>query len=359
MNKNLCKSFLKKILVFAFCVALIIPQVSCKSNQQASDTEFMLDTYCTIEIREMSDGSPKKAIEKAFAKCTDYENMLSKTIEGSDIYKINHANGKPVTVNKETAELISKSLELCKESNGIFDVTIGAVTALWDFKSDDPKLPDNDKLATAVKTIGYKNVTVDGTSVQVSNPDTQLDLGATAKGYIADKLSAFLEDEGVTSGVVNLGGNIVTIGKKEDGSEWNIGIKTPDFAGSTSDSNSDEDSDESADSESIIGAIKMSNETVVTSGTYERHFVIDGKNYFHVLSTTTGYPQDTDIVSASIKSAEGNSMMCDGYSTICLLFGKEKAIQFMSDKKGYEYCFIDNDGKITQSDGFGLDATQK
>ncbi len=353
MNKNLSKTStsFKKLLIVAFCIALIIPQVGCKSNKTVSDTEFMLDTYCTIEIREMSDGSPKKTIEKAFEKCSYYENMLSKTIEGSDIYKINHAGGKPVTVNEETADLIAKSLELCKESDGIFDITIGAVTALWDFKSENPKLPDHDDLEKALTTVNYKNVSVDGTTVQISDPDTQLDLGATAKGYIADKLTSFLENAGVTSGVVNLGGNIAAIDSKPDGSDWNIGIKTPD-AGS-----SDENSSESSDSESIVGAIKMNNQTVVTSGTYERHFVIDDVDYFHVLSTTTGYPQVTDIVSASIKSNTGNSMMCDSYSTICLLFGKDKAVQFMDGKEGYEYCFIDHDGKIIQSDGFELDMT--
>lgn len=98
----------------------------------------------------------------------------------------------------------------------------------------------------------------------------------------------------------------------------------------------------------------MKDQTVVTSGTYERHFNIDGKEYHHVLDPATGYPKDTDILSVSIKSDMGNSTLCDGYSTTCLLLGKDKAIEFMADKEGYEYCITDMNGNITQSDGFGL-----
>ena len=328
----------KKILLSLLCTLLIITQVSCKTNEPISDTEFMLDTFCTIEIHGMDEDKATEIISEAFDECKRYEGLFSRTMEGTDIYKINHAEGQPVEVSDETAELIRTSLELCQETDGLFDISIGQITNLWNFKdTENPTLPDDSDIQTYLPSVDYNNINIEGNTVTLSDPNTWLDLGSIAKGYIADKLSAFMVDKGVTSGIVNLGGNIVAIGEKEDGNSWNIGLETP-----------------FSDSTEILGAVEMKDQTVVTSGTYERHFNIDGKEYHHVLDPATGYPKDTDILSVSIKSDMGNSTLCDGYSTTCLLLGKDKAIEFMADKKGYEYCITDMDGNITQSDGFGL-----
>lgn len=328
----------KKVLLSLLCTLLIITQVSCKTNEPTSDTEFMLDTFCTIEIHDMDSDEASEIIDAAFDECKRYENLFSRTKEGTDIYKINHAEGKPVEVSDETAELIRTSLELCQQTDGLFDISIGHITDLWNFKDEEnPQLPDDADIKKHLPSVDYRNITIEGNTVTVSDPDTWLDLGSIAKGYIADKLSSFMVDKGVTSGIVNLGGNIVAIGEKENGKSWNIGLETP-----------------YSDRTEILGSVEMKDQTVATSGTYERHFEIDGVEYHHVLDSDTGYPKDTDILSVSIKSDIGNSTLCDGYSTTCLLLGKEKAIQFMSDKKGYEYCITDMDGNITQSDGFDL-----
>lgn len=327
----------KKLFACLICTVLIITQVGCISKEPVSKTDFYLNTTCTIEIREMSKGDAEDLIDDAFAECGRYEGLFSRTIEGSDIYKINHANGEPVTVDPETSSVIAAGLEKCRESDGKFDITVGRLTALWDFSAAEPKVPSEAEIKEVLPTIGCDKVVLHENTAQLTDPDTWLDLGAIAKGYIADRLAEFLTDNGVKSGVVNLGGNIVTIGTKEDGSKWSIGLEAP-----------------YSERTEIIGSIKMENQTVVTSGTFERHFEENGKDYHHVLNPATGYPMDTDIVSVSILGDIGTSTQCDGYSTTCLLLGKEKAVEFMKDKEGFEYCITDTDGNITKSEGFDL-----
>ena len=327
----------KKLSAILICTILIITQTGCVSKEPVSKTDFYLNTSCTIEIRDMNKSKAQDLIDEAFAKCGYYEGLFSRTIKGTDIYKINNAEGNKITVDPETAAVITAGLQKSKETNGKFDITVGRLTDLWNFSSENPKVPEDKKIKAILPTIGYEKVHIHDNTVQLTDKNTWLDLGAIAKGYIADRVSEFLVSKGVKSGVVNLGGNIVTIGTKEDGSPWNIGLETP----------------YSKRSE-IYGSIKMQDQTVVTSGTFERHFEENGKDYHHVLDPKTGYPMDTDILSVSILGKIGTSVDCDGYSTTCLLLGKDKAVEFMKDKKGFEYCIVDKDGNITKSKGFDL-----
>lgn len=325
------------ICLVVICIVLIITQSDKLFKEPVSKTDFYLNTTCTIEIHDMNKKDAEELIDKAFGKCGYYEGLLSRTIKTSDIYKINHANGEAVTVDPETADVINEGLKKSKESNGSFDITVGKLTDLWNFSGENPKVPDKQDIEKALATVGYEKVHIHENQVQLTDKNTWLDLGAIAKGYIADRVSQYLISQGVTSGIVNLGGNIVTIGNKEDDTPWNIGLETP-----------------YTDKNEILGSIKLKDKTLVTSGIYERHFEENGKDYHHVLNPKTGYPYKTNIVSVSILSKLGNSSDCDGYSTVCLTLGKEKAIQFMKDKKDFEYCIVDTDGNITKSDGFNL-----
>lgn len=325
------------ICLAIICIILIITQADKFFKEPVSKTDFYLNTTCTIEIHGMSKKNASELIDNAFVKCGYYEGLLSRTIKSSDIYKINHANGEKVTVDPETVEVIMEGLKKSKESGGRFDITVGRLTDLWNFSSTNPKVPSENDIREAVSTVGYEKVHIHENQVQIYDKDTWLDLGAIAKGYIADRVSEYLISQGVKSGVVNLGGNIVTIGHKDGDKPWSIGIETP-----------------YSQRSDILGSIKLENQTLVTSGVFERHFKENGKDYHHVLNPKTGYPYNTDIVSVSILSKLGNSYACDGYSTVCLALGKEKAIEFMKDKKNFEYCIVDTHGNITKSKGFDL-----
>ena len=305
------KKILKSIAISAMALTVIISHTACKSNETnetagdpVSKTEFHLNTSCTIEIRNMETSKANDVIAKAFKECEKYENLLSRTVEGSDIYKINHSDGKPVKVSDDAKYLIEESKKISEQTSGIFDSTIGKIEELWNFTGDNPKVPPQGDIQKALTQVGYKNVKVDGNTVTLESKRPFLDLGASGK---------------------------------EGDKDWKIGIESP-----------------YSKKQNVIGAVSVKDKTIVTSGTYERYFEEKGKKYHHILDPKTGFPRNTDVLSVSIMAKSGKSVTCDLYSTTCLLLGKEKAIEFMKDKKGFEYCIVDNNQKITKSPGFNL-----
>lgn len=310
--------------------------------EQVSDSGFYLDTECTITVYGMSAEEGQKNIDGAFKLCEDYENLLSKTIEGSDVYKINHAGGEPVKVDDETKKVIELGLKMCEESGGKFDITIGRLTDLWDFKAENPKVPDEGDIEAAIETVDYRNVQVDGNKITIKGGQSHIDLGGIAKGYISYKLAEQLAGSGVEHAIINLGGNVVTIGKKPGGSDWNIGIQDPNGEG-----------------REILGATKAKDEAVITSGVYERKFEEQGKIYHHIIDPKTGYPVDNDIEGVTIKASSEKAGMCDAYSTICLLMGAKDGKAFIEDKEGFEAVFFEKGGKITKSSGMDFEEMEE
>lgn len=335
---------MKRIFAIAiFCLAIIITQTGCENKEKiVTDSGFYLDTDCSVSIYDIEKSKGQKLIDKSFKLCKNYENKMSKTIQESDIYKINHNNGKFVTVDKDTLEVIKLGLRVSRESNGVFDITVGALTDLWDFQTDKPKLPNSKKIKEAVATVGYKSVIIDGNKVKVKNPKTKLDLGAVAKGYISGKMAEQLKSEGVEHALINLGGNVVTIGSKVDGSVWKIGIREP-----------------KKDASKVIGAISVKEKVVITSGVYERMFKLGGKRYHHILNPKTGYPIDSNLIGVTLITSIDNAGECDAYSTTCLLLGKDRGAEFIKKhRREYEVMFMDAKERLAMSDGFIFEKTE-
>ncbi len=296
---------------------------------QLTTTLFAFDTVVTLTA-----SCSQRTLDALAARCEYFESIFSRTMETSDVGRINAAVGRPVEVAPETADIIEKALRYCEESDGRFDITIGAVSSLWDFK--EGVVPQADAIARAVRHVGYANVRVDGTTVTLADPDAKLDLGGIAKGYIADDLCRMLVEAGCSSGVVNLGGNVKTVGTKPDGSEWHVGIQDPnDVSGS------------------VVAAVYSRDTSVVTSGLYERQFEKDGERYWHILDPKTGYPVKTDLVSATVVSAA--SIDGDGYTKPLFMMGHDEALAWINDKDGIEGLVVDVDGVITQSNGCGAE----
>lgn len=352
---------IKKLFILLMVVAVMF-SVGCGSNNNSgvSKTGFFLDTVCSVtvygidETNDYFDYKDKderetqilQLITDAFKLCTEYENKLSKTIANSDIARINSSNGNSVEVDDDTAEVIKKGIEYGRLSGGVFDITIGRVTDLWDFRSEEDRdnadagrIPDENKLKQAVAHVNYKDIQIDGNKVALKDPDIEVDLGGIAKGYIADRLTEFLQANGVTSAIIDLGGNIAAIGGKTpklsggDESEFSIGIKDP-----------------ASDEGELIGLIKCKDKTIVTSGTYERYFESEGKIYHHILNPDTGYPVDTDVLSVTIIGDKGHSVDCDALSTSCLALGREKAMKLIHSIDGVEAVIVDSSGNIYMSD---------
>lgn len=371
-----CHGMIRRILAVFLILTLIIPQAGCGSNgenyQGIAKTGFYLDTVCTItiygvdpdsdlgkELAEADNEAQQKRIFQlitdAFLECDRCEKVLSKTISSSEISQINASGGQTVTVSDMTAEVIEKGLEYGDISNGVFDITIGKVTDLWDFHdfqtedtSDseagtdevtDP-LPDPDLLKEAVSHVDYRKVKADDDKVALQDPEMEIDLGGIAKGYIADHLTRWLEECGVVSAVIDLGGNIVAIGGKSAGllelpqQDFTIGIKDP-----------------QSESGQLLGVFSCSDKTVVTSGTYERYVVKDGKKYHHILDPETGWPAETDVDSVTIITEKNHAVDADGLSTTCLALGVEKGTALIETLEGVEAVFVDLDGNMTSTSG--------
>lgn len=334
----------KRIFLILLIALIIIPQTGCGKEEQVSDNGFYLDTDCRVTIYHIKKKQGEKLTKGALQLCGQYEKKLSKTVKGSDVDRINRANGKPVKVGKDAMKVIRLGLEMSRDSDGAFDITVGRITDLWDFKSDHPKLPDPAKLKQAVATVDYHQVKLDddANTVQLTRAGAKIDLGAIAKGYIADRVTDYLRENGVEQAIINLGGNVVAIGSKSKGTPWNVGIERP-F------SNRSE----------VIGATQVSDAVVVTSGIYERQFKKNGTIYHHIIDPKTGYPVENNVEADTIVSRAGNSARCDGYSTVCLLLGIERGKAFIEKQKGFEALFISRSNKITLTKGMTFTSSEE
>lgn len=341
---------MKRIICVCLLVILMMAALAgCgqKEQKKVSDYGFYLDTECTITVYTDDEEKGRKIIKDAFALCEKYEGKMSKTVKGSDIYKLNHANGKAVSVSDSVREVLSMGIEMGKESKGRFDITVGRLTDIWDFKSDEPKVPRKSIIKAAMKTVDYENLVIEGSKVRLKRGDAEkgseknsgyntahVDLGGIAKGYISGKVAGYITKKGITSGLINFGGNVITIGKKPDGSLWNVGIQDPNEEGA-----------------SIVGSTEAENQAVITSGIYERKFESGGKTYHHIIDPRTGYPAETDVEGVTLTCPREKAGECDAYSTICLLEGSSEGLEFIESKKDFEALFYCKDGSIKKTDG--------
>lgn len=293
-------------------------------------TDTLFDTVISVQIFDSVDEDVLKGCEKL---CKKYDSMFSNKIEDSEISRINSAGGNPVEVSKETIKLIKKGIYYSEMSDGAFDITIAPVSNLWDFKAETPLVPSPEAIAEAVSHVNYKNIIIRDNTVKLTDPHAGIDLGAIAKGYIADRIKDYLEDEGVRHAMINLGGNVLAMDSKLDGSDYNIGIQKP--------------FDETGEP---ITSVKISDKSVVTSGIYQRYFKTDGKIYHHILDPNTGYPCENNLYSVTILT--DSSLTADALSTTCFLLGYDRGMKLINQLDNVDAVFITNDNQIHYSKNF-------
>lgn len=352
---------MKRAAMIAVSMMLIIAQTSCgaikdgaagAAAEPVSKDGYYLDTICAVSVYRMAgeDGEVKDAsemsekaeaaIDDAFALCRELEGRFSRTRSDSDISRINDAGGAWTEVSDDTRDLIQKGLDYSRLSDGAFDITVGGLTEQWDFHAaeGEQKLPDSAALAEASKHVDYSKVEIDGSRVRLSDPDSRIDLGGIAKGYIGDRMTEVLEDAGVVSATINLGGNVICVGGKTDEDDFVIGVEAP-----------------FSDRTEIIGKISGRDKTFVTSGIYERRIEVDGKLYHHILDTGTGWPAETDLDAVTLIADKGRSGDIDALSTICLIKGAEEGRKLIESADGVEGVFVRSDGSIEQTSGAGFE----
>ena len=301
---------MKKFLCVFICLVTVVTLFAGCKHSENTVNRLLFDTAVTLTAE-----CERSVLLEAVSLCEHYENLLSRTKEGSDVYKINSSENF-VTVSEETALIIKTALKYCEKSEGLYDITITPVSSLWDFNKEI--LPEEAALSEALKKVDYKKIQLEGSRVNANG--AQIDLGSVAKGYIADKLREFFESKGVKNAIINLGGNVYVLGDKYT----KVGIQKP-FSGGT------------------VGRVEMKNLSAVTSGTYQRCFTKDGTLYHHILDPKTGYPKNTDLDSVTVIGESSN--LCDIMSTVCLLSGGEKAEEFIKDE-GLSAVLIFKNGQI-------------
>lgn len=330
----------KRFLICLLILTLLLSGCTGQSNESISRSGFYFNTVITVTLYNNND---ETLLNDCFALADKYENYFSATISGSDVAKINAAAGAPVEVHDETIELLQKGISYGALSHGKFDITIGKLSDLWDFSTkalvdeaeiDASYLPSDSEIQSALSTVDYQNIIIDGNMVSLKNPDASIDLGGIAKGYIADKMKAFLNEQGITEGTINLGGNVLVLGPKSDGSPYTIGIQYP-----------------FAEDGSPIASVQVTDQTVVSSGVYERYFKIDDILYHHILDTATGYPYENGLLGVTIiteSSADG-----DALSTTCFALGLNDGMALIESLESTEAIFITEDYELHTSSGIG------
>lgn len=346
----LCTVLVCPMLLFTGCGNITDADTSTTGNEPISISSIKLNTAVQITIYDSQD---KALLDDCLALCDRYELIFSRTNEKSELYKLNHrkdtsdkdpnADGQttpyPVSgtadtwhISEDLASLLSQGLSITRESDGAFDIAIAPLTSLWDFTAEDPKVPDDAAIQKALPLCSSDGVTIDGQDITLPSDDIQFDVGAIAKGYIADRMKDLLVKKGVKSAIINLGGNVLCIGSKPDGTPFKVGIQKP-----------------FADRNETEAVMDITGKSVVSSGIYERCFKQGGKLYHHILNPQTGYPYDNGLISVTIISDQ--SVDGDALSTTCFALGLEDGLKF-AEKKGVQAVFITEDYELHYTDGF-------
>lgn len=325
-------------ILAAIVLSAVFGSTGCARSGPVSQSAFLLDTYITVTIYDQDglfqDTNREEALEGSIELCRHYDQLFSKTQETSEIYAINHREPgtESMTVSEDTARMLEKGLEYSRISQGAFDITIQPLSSLWDFKSQNPTLPDPQALKEAAEQVDYRNIIIEGNQIHFLSDQVQVDPGAIAKGYIADRMKEYLEEQGIESAVINLGGNVLCLGERPDGTPFRIGLRKP-----------------FGDSSETAGILDVNGMSVVSSGVYERHFEIDGVNYHHLLNPDTGWPWQNGLTQVTIISPE--SVDGDGLSTVCFGLGLEQGIELLNTMDDICGIFMTEDGTIYGSQG--------
>lgn len=323
VKKKLNKKSLTAIILCAVIVFGIVAYDFFNGRSSCEKTTVAMGTVVTLKLFGFEADNDLDKIE---TEINGLENsVLSWRKEGSDVYRINGGAGSPVSVSPDTVKIIGQCSEISADCNGVFDLSIGNVTKLWDFGGENQRLPSENEIKAALGNVGYKNVSVSGNAVQIKKGQS-LDLGAVGKGFTCDKIKELLDKGKTKSAVISVGGSLLIYG----GRSFFVGIVNPD------------------NDKQSMGTLKLKNVCVSTSGNYEKFFEQDGKRYHHILNATTGYPATSEFKSVTVVCESG--LLSDALSTACYIVGYRKSVEILK-KYDAEAVFIFNNNAVKVTDG--------
>ena len=295
----------------------------------AMDTAMVLTAYGKESTR---------AVYDAEEEVRRLDALLSRTSGSSEVSMLNGAGGEMVPVGAEICTLIQTAGDFTEATGGAFDITIAPVVSAWGFTTDSYQVPDREVLQTLLESVGMEHVHLSGGSARL-DPGTMIDLGGIAKGYTADRVAEIFQEHAVPRGKVELGGNILVIGDKPDGTAWRVGVQDP--------KHPDE-------ADGLVCVLNLTDAFAVTSGSYQRYFEQDGKRYHHIIDPATGCPADSGLTSVTVvaDSARGNGTMCDALSTALVVMGEDKALDFWrSGVYDFQLVLVTEDGRVVVTEG--------
>lgn len=302
-------------------------------NEEASKDIFAMDTYMTVTAYG---AKAQEAVDEAEAEIQRLDELLSTGKKESEIAQLNQ--NKSATLSEDAGYLVERALELNKETDGAFDIAIYPVMEAWGFPTQNYQVPTADTLESLLKLADASQIIYDENSRKISfgREGMKIDLGGIAKGYTSSRIMDIYKENNISSGLVNLGGNVQALGTKPDGSKWRVAVQSPD------------------DTEDYLGILSVEDKAVITSGGYERYFEQDGKTYHHIIDPKTGYPAENGLTSVTVVSEDGT--LADGLSTSLFIMGKDKAIEFWrAHSDEFDIIMMTDEGKLYVTEGIQND----
>lgn len=322
---------------------LLLPVIltGCASNNQENSSDgadnsdwseesvqvFAMDTVMSITANGVA---AAEAVDEAKSKIYMLENLLSVTDSDSDISAINSTSGQPVAVSNEIRDIITKAVQISDITGGAFNIAMYPILRQWGFTTGNYIIPSEDVVEGLLGNIDYTDISIDGNTVTLPE-EMEIDVGGIAKGYAGDAVRGVLLDRGITSAIINLGGDVQLIGSRPDGTAWRVAIQDPMGSG-------------------YLGVIDARNSAIMTSGSYERYFTgEDGKTYHHIMDTSTGYPAESNLLSVTIVSDFG--YQADALATSLFIMGVDAATEFWRANGGFEVLLVTTDEEIYMTEG--------
>ena len=266
-----------------------------------------------------------QAIKKVKNELYSLEKKLSRFLDDSEVSRINLFAGKnSVAISSDTYEILSKAILMSEISEGQFDITVSPLVDLWDYQHSI-YIPEESKIRSTLALINYRDIILEPKEKKAAlrKEGQSIDLGGIGKGYVSDQCARTLQENGISSAFINIGGNVSTLGNKPDSSPWNVGIRHP------------------RKENGLLGVVKVTNKAVVTSGDYERYFIdAEGNRRHHILNPTTGYPVDAGLISVTV--IYDNAIIGDALSTAIFASGAENGMKYLAHFPGAEAILVDN-----------------
>lgn len=322
-------------------IVFLLSALSCSAQVLRQRAVRLMGSRFDITIVSNDTATAEAYIDTVVAEVTRIENLISDWRPQTQISEVNRNAGiRPVKVDREVFELTERALYLSKLTNGAFDISFAAMDRIWKFDGSMSEMPPTEAIKRSVEKIGYENILLDknNSTIFLKKEGMKIGFGALGEGYAADKCREIMIKKGVMAGIVNGSGDMSSWGRHPSGDAWKIGVTNP------------------IDNNELFVILSLYNEAAVTSGSYEKYVVFNGKRYSHIINPKTGYPaHGLSSVTILGPSAE----FANGLSTSIMVLGKKKGLKLLKAYPSYRGILVDDKGRVSGTRNLGIDLAER